>query len=808
MNNNKKNFLELIEEQHKIRIPKIQRDYAQGRKSKKVEEIRTLFVHALMRVVKGQVEEQELDFVYGSLAGKDAGVDQRAFEPLDGQQRLTTLFLLHWMLGCDKLSTDGKHSVLTYETRSSSKEFCDELVVHKAQTYIDECKFIEDEKKRLPSEIIKKRDWYKWEWKFDPTVQSMLEVIDTIYKEMEGIADTEQCLNRLSNIRFNFLDLKDFNASDELFVKMNARGKQLSDFDIMKSTLEEELQIQKVEKKSDCNNYYVTDADEEEWRTYMDGKWIDMFWNKYARKAIEKGDEKKHAAIETEVRFRRLLLRLIALQLFSNDNVPQKVKEACYHVDEKELGKLIYTYQDYIMPIRHKQGESLVDANATRIDFRILIDDINRLIYNTGNADNPDYHETTELLGSNFKVDIDTPVGNTVATLFDVFLKEDRLGNDIEIIFYSVLLYLRIVGCEDCTSSLAWRENFREWTSIMRNVFLNANLDQRIDKIGLMENSIKGVERFANRFRNFLRDNSLDINSQRDVVRQFIADIGQVKRNEFPGIDNQGLQEEIDKAKLKIEDGRWIEAIDRAEAHNYLWGQIRCLINWSHGDIEVFNDYTNRLHHILNFTVEEENRLSFYSVLLCIVPDTWKNHKNRLFEFNKSRDNSIKRCLRDIGANDEYFGQPMKMVIDKWIKEYHEMDVAEFFSSVIRDGMYASPAWIKCILENHDILNYSWRKKIFEKNGHVILAKLQTTDSHCIDPILKFIQIQTNRKCQFGDSKSEKPHSVEYVADGKTHTIKWAENESGLYSLKVDDEPEQTKSAAQIVELALMINKE
>ena len=47
----------------KLRIPKIQRDYAQGRQSQKVDEIRKVFVHSLLLVVKGKRPSTELDFV-------------------------------------------------------------------------------------------------------------------------------------------------------------------------------------------------------------------------------------------------------------------------------------------------------------------------------------------------------------------------------------------------------------------------------------------------------------------------------------------------------------------------------------------------------------------------------------------------------------------------------------------------------------------------------------------------------------------------------------------------------------------------
>lgn len=105
-------FVDLIKK-GKIRIPQIQRDYAQGRKNKEVKEIRNHFVRSLLLVVTGKKAETQLDFVYGS--------DRKnAFEPLDGQQRLTTLFILHWVLGVDLQTAEGE-SILTYETRNTSE---------------------------------------------------------------------------------------------------------------------------------------------------------------------------------------------------------------------------------------------------------------------------------------------------------------------------------------------------------------------------------------------------------------------------------------------------------------------------------------------------------------------------------------------------------------------------------------------------------------------------------------------------------------------------------------------------------------
>lgn len=73
---------------NKTVIPLIQRDYAQGRIDKDINRVRSRFLQALYRAVTG--DPITLDFVYGDID------EEGTMTPLDGQQRLTTLFLLHW----------------------------------------------------------------------------------------------------------------------------------------------------------------------------------------------------------------------------------------------------------------------------------------------------------------------------------------------------------------------------------------------------------------------------------------------------------------------------------------------------------------------------------------------------------------------------------------------------------------------------------------------------------------------------------------------------------------------------------------
>ncbi len=98
---NKYTFWELCKSYNKIEVPIIQRDYAQGRNTADVQKLRDRFVNDYLIKSILRCENIELDFVYGSILTEVKDNDkQKIFITLDGQQRLTTLFLLHffWQL--------------------------------------------------------------------------------------------------------------------------------------------------------------------------------------------------------------------------------------------------------------------------------------------------------------------------------------------------------------------------------------------------------------------------------------------------------------------------------------------------------------------------------------------------------------------------------------------------------------------------------------------------------------------------------------------------------------------------------------
>jgi len=254
----KLSFWQLIQRE-RIEIPIIQRDYAQGRKDK--IEIRNNFLGKLAKAIKND-QILELDFIYGSKKSDTT-------HPLDGQQRLTTLFLLHWYYACKEGHLKESAEILsrfTYQTRTSSREFCEELVKHG----VDFDALLTVDLHQQLSKTIVNTHWFFLSWKKDPTISAMLIMLDSIHSHniLSTQHDAWNKLTKGNRITFLYIDLEGFGLSDDLYIKMNARGKELTEFENFKAKFEQHVEA------SDC--------DQEIKRTFLqkiDGEWTDFFWS-------------------------------------------------------------------------------------------------------------------------------------------------------------------------------------------------------------------------------------------------------------------------------------------------------------------------------------------------------------------------------------------------------------------------------------------------------------------------------------------------------------------------------------------------
>jgi hypothetical protein len=275
-------FLEL-QKQYKIVIPQIQRDYAQGRIDKFNEgKIKSYdFIVKLIEVLTTDKSALNLDFVYGYT--REISKSQTAFIPLDGQQRLTTLWLLHWFLSpkqeIDKddikmfsVESEVKSWLqnFTYETRNSSKRFCEELIESSLSETTDICATIKD------------ASWFMASWKNDPTVVSMLNMLEAIQQQNFNKETAWQNLVENKKITFDYIDIKsdEFKLTDELYIKMNSRGKPLTSFENFKAQFTEILLTKDTDYFNEKLDFEGTQVSYQEYFSFkIDSVWTDLFWN-------------------------------------------------------------------------------------------------------------------------------------------------------------------------------------------------------------------------------------------------------------------------------------------------------------------------------------------------------------------------------------------------------------------------------------------------------------------------------------------------------------------------------------------------
>ena len=226
-----------------ITIPRIQRAYAQGRSDAHAVKTRERFLSA---IYAGLINNGlTLDFIYGN-------IQNGQLIPLDGQQRLTTLWLLHWYADKKESINDKRLARFSYNTRYSARDFLIKLVNYEPSL-----------ETRLSDEI-RNEGWFPMEWINDPTVRGMLTMLDEIQKRF---ADIDDLWNKLDKINFYFRDIEEMELTDDIYIKMNSRGKPLTDFEHFKAEL---LKIIRSENNDEAASKRIG--------LKIDREWTDLLW--------------------------------------------------------------------------------------------------------------------------------------------------------------------------------------------------------------------------------------------------------------------------------------------------------------------------------------------------------------------------------------------------------------------------------------------------------------------------------------------------------------------------------------------------
>lgn len=295
-NNNSSYFKKLIND-YIIYVPEFQRNYLQGDDSNEsIKYKRDRLLDDIFDCIKSQSKSINLGFIYGRVEESYKG---KLFYPYDGQQRLTTLYFLYLLIYFKFKKYDEIHSIkekLSYQTRISTNRFIESFLSwildskEKDNIYND---FWNKDGKDLKG-FIMSQDWFMMtEWNYDVSIINMLSIIVEISGRIKkNLGDKIEIVNFIDKdennpFQFDFIYVDDISKSDDLYIKINARGKALSPFENLKSDIDE----------------YWNNED----KTKLDAEWTEYVWNQ-----LDVNDKNKEKSFDNS--FYNLLSNIFYLQ--------------------------------------------------------------------------------------------------------------------------------------------------------------------------------------------------------------------------------------------------------------------------------------------------------------------------------------------------------------------------------------------------------------------------------------------------------------------------------------------------------------
>lgn len=506
-------FWQLIS-QCEIRIPQLQRDYAQGREGDSITQIRETLIDEFYEAILDD-KQLILNFIYGDK--KD-----EVFTPIDGQQRLTTLFLLHWYIFKRSKYVEGLNVLkkFSYLTRDTSKRFCERI----CETEVDFSMHCLDEQ-------IMDCYWFSGNFYADPTIKSMLVVIETIHKKFGKCPDFQIIQEKLTSdecpIIFLWLSMDDFKNTDDLYIKMNARGKLLSDFEIFKAKLQNSTYMESILGES------ITDADKVLFISKYNNQFAELFYKFYQNQY----DEAMMAFIMSYIRDDYF-------SHASESGVPQKDYRNDYKTIVNMNGNMFYRfieaggmgYEKVSNPIQ------VISSALVKCD-KLLETFAKEEQLSVAQVINKKYYDESEIFKTN----------SLKATYEDSLVR------------YALYEYIYKFGYP---KSDIQRESYNYWKRYVYNIVKNTEFGGRTEDIC---DAMVAFRKMVHSFND---------ETKKDVLTSIVAAKGSTAE-----IKHQQKEEQI-KAKLMLNDVEWNNMILEAEEY-FVDGQLGFILDFSKENDDV-----------------------------------------------------------------------------------------------------------------------------------------------------------------------------------------------------------------------------
>ena len=790
---------------NKIEIPIIQRDYAQGREGK--EYLRQTFLESLKNALdKNKV--LKLDFVYGS-------TENGALQPLDGQQRLTTLWLLHWYIAmrAGKLNEAGETlKKFTYETRISSREFCEELCKefhfkdYNLCKYHIECKPLEKCPRKSIVDFITSQTWFYSSWKQDPTIQSMLRMlggtqikgksgndipdgIEEVFKDKKK-EDFGKYWEKLKSdnapIVFCYLPLKDFGLSDDLYIKMNARGKQLTNFENFKADLVGYIQEKAEEENKKWKNLA---SSVNGIPAKLDTEWTDIFWQ-------NKTDDGRIDEI-----YFAFLNRYFLHYAIAHLDADEKSSIWKLYGNESNDSTLSYDkgFQMYSDTIEKKlQVETSQEQNTSE---KNLLEKLSALYANVKQIVDKVVKDQTcnDIQSINDKIRSYLPAWFAPFDFIPQYKKDkekyevikDSFGSELyqvttlnqspRVVFFGICRYLEESGSFD-------ERQFKRWMRVVCNLTENIPVTMRIriKLINILSSHCTDIYSFLSK----LSDNEAKIESdaEKSDLFRFLSEIKSDAAKEQ-------LSEEIAKAKQildgdqlrKYNDNKtWEDVIIEAENYAFFKGAIRFLFCNENGEWD-WKDFDTKWKNAQRYFDKENGLYKIDSNLLRFF----------ISQFNIENEDTNWSLFWEMVYDNEDSSWRNLLIKEKWKRPIHETlisnntkintDYQSTFENKKRKNVQedlvkmnlleciASGCTLKYIKDNYLLMPYKsqveWEKYIIGNHRNRILSYLYGGKSY--EQPYMYEKIYTDQKIDGCDFFWGWDIYFKYKMPSKTYDFTW-----------------------------------
>ena len=372
---------ELFSGIRRIIIPDLQRDYCWGDKvhTDEQKELVSGFVNNLINQFDNNDYKDFLNL--GLLYGYESPANH--IQLCDGQQRITTLYLLlgmlnrktednvfrKYLLSDYEYLQDGKEPYLQYSIRESSLYFLSDLVCHFFIKEKEDMYFVTN------CDNIEKSTWFFNDYKYDPSIQSMIRALSIIDKILND-KDKDWCREFgafiTTRLTFMYYDMENRKNGEETFVVINTTGEPLSTTQNLKPlVLSQNLDYSRTVIEPDGSQSTKNAAqDWEEIETW--------FWQK---RQTENGNDTADAG------FNEFLRWVTMLEIDKPDELKRVLKEGTYTFTQENISfEKIYSYwiivkflfeswehcgvldSSYLSP---KEIET-IDSNGNRRKVRII----------------------------------------------------------------------------------------------------------------------------------------------------------------------------------------------------------------------------------------------------------------------------------------------------------------------------------------------------------------------------------------------------------------------------------------------------